>query len=124
MSIIKYKTIESPIKLKKWRSDAKLDIENSEGSIESVSSSNINRLMYNDETRELVIRFNGGVIYTYFDIDFTEFLGVLNGAGVCRTSGKNKWGEWFVGKTPSVGAAVFRILIRSGKDYKRGGSLR
>lgn len=98
------------IELKKWRSDA--------------SSSNIDKIMYNDENRELVIRFNGGSYYTYYDIDFTEFVGIFNGAGICRTSGENSYGTWFVGKTPSVGAAVFNILVNSGKRYTKGGSLR
>lgn len=101
---------EGLISLKKWRNNAE--------------SSNIDRLLYNDETRELIVKFNGGTIYTYYDIDFDEFLGVMNGAGICKTSGQNKYGSWFIGKTPSVGAACFRILIRSGKKYSRGGSLR
>lgn len=96
--------------LKKWRSQ--------------VDSSNVDRLLFNDETNELVVKFNDGSIYSYFDVDFNEFLLVLDGAGVCRTSGKNKWGEWWVGKIPSVGAALNRILVRSGKRYKRGGSLK
>jgi len=108
--MIKYKHITSPIKFKKWRS--------------TPSSSNVDKIMYNDENKELVIRFNDGAYYTYFDIDFTEFVEVFNGAGICRTSGTNRWGTWFVGKTPSVGAAVYDILVRSGKRYTKGGSLR
>jgi hypothetical protein len=108
--MIKYKHLVSPIKFKKWRSDA--------------SSSNVDKIMYNDENRELVIRFNDASYYTYYDIDFTEFVAVFNGAGICRTSGENNYGTWFVGKTPSVGAAVFNILVNSGKRYTKGGSLR
>ena len=48
----------------------------------------------------------------------------MDGNGVCRTEGKNKWGEWFIGKTPSVGAAVYERLVLSGITYKKGGSLR
>jgi hypothetical protein len=98
------------ITMKKWRS--------------APSSSNVDRIMYDDETRDLVIKFNDGAYYTYYDIDFTEFVEVFNGAGICRTSGTNRWGTWFVGKTPSVGAAVYDILVRSGKRYTKGGSLR
>jgi hypothetical protein len=108
--MIKLKHLVSPIKLKKWRSAA--------------NSSNIDRIMYDDETRELVIKFNSGDYYTYFDVDFTEFVGVFEGAGICRTSGSNRYGTWFVGKFPSVGAAVYDILVQSGKSYSRGGSLR
>jgi hypothetical protein len=51
--MIRYKHIsEGPIKFKKWRSDGKLDtIENNK--IVSVPSSNVNKIMYDDETRDL-----------------------------------------------------------------------
>jgi hypothetical protein len=88
------------------------------------NSSNVKNIMYNDETKELVIQFNSGDIYTYSNIDFSQFQRVFSGAGICRTEGKNKWGSWFVGKTPSVGAAVYQTLVRSGASYRRGGSLR
>jgi hypothetical protein len=108
--IIKYKHLTSPINFKKWRS--------------SPNSANVDKIMFNDEIKELVIKFNDGSYYTYYDIDFTEFVEVFNGAGICRTSGTNKYGTWFLGKTPSVGAAVYEILVRSGKKYSRGGSLK
>lgn len=98
------------INLKKWRSNA--------------SSSNVDRIMFNDETNELVIKFNSGDIYTYYDINFGEFEDIFRGNGICRTSGENRWGSWEVGKTPSVGAAVYSILVRRGARYTRGGSLR
>lgn len=96
--------------LKKWRSNP--------------SSSNVDKIMYNDETNEMVIKFNSGDIYTYYDIDFGEFEDVFTGNGICKTSGKNRWGSCEVGKTPSVGAAVYSILVRRGARYTRGGSLR
>ena len=108
--MIKYKHITSPIKFKKWRNSA--------------DSSNVDRLMYNDENRELVVKFNSGDIYTYFDIDFEEFANVFNGQGICRTTGSNKYGSWFLGKFPSVGAAVFKYLVDTGATYKKGGTLR
>ena len=96
------------VTMKKWRNTA--------------NSSNVDRIMYNDETFEMVVKFNDGAYYTYYDVEFDLFLNVMNGAAVCRTEGKNKWGEWYVGKTPSVGAAVNQLL--EGKSYRRGGSLK
>lgn len=115
--MINYKKLESPIKFKqleefsfkKWRNQA--------------SSSNVDRISYEDETKELVVQFNDGDIYTYYDIDFQEFLDVMNGQGICRTTGSNQYGSWFLGKYPSVGAAVYRILVKRGKSYKKGGKL-
>ncbi len=109
--MIRYKHIsEGPIKLKKWRNTA--------------VSSNVDKVMFNDESNELVIKFNDGSIYTYFDIDFTDFVNVVNGNAVCTTSGENKWGSWDLGKSPSVGAAVWNYLIDTNATYKKGGSLR
>jgi hypothetical protein len=80
--------------------------------------------MYNDETRELVLQFNDKSIYTYFNVDFSLFRDIMDGNGVCRTEGENRWGEWYVGKTPSVGAAVYDKLVMSNIRYEKGGSLR
>lgn len=94
--------------LKKWRTDA--------------VSSNVDKIMFNDETDEMIVKFNSKEIYTYYGVDFQEFLLVMEGAGICRTAGSNKWGSWYIGKTPSVGAALQQVL--SGASYKKGGSLR
>ena len=96
------------VQLKKWRS--------------SPDSSNVKKILYQDETKELTLQFHSGDIYTYYDIDFALFQEVLNGAGICRTEGSNKWGSWYVGKTPSVGAAVDQLL--DGVRYSKGGSLK
>lgn len=90
----------------------------------TADSSNVDKMKYEDETGELVIKFNDGSIYTYFDVDFQDFLSVMNGNGVCITKGENEYGEWWVGKTPSVGAAVWQYLIDAGVRYQRGGTLR
>lgn len=96
--------------LKTWRNTA--------------DSSNVDKMKYNDETKELVIRFNDGSYYTYFDIDFDVFMSVVDGDAVCITSGENQYGTWEVGKTPSTGAAVWKFLIDTGVRYQRGGTLR
>ena len=95
------------IQLKKWRNDA--------------TSSNVDRIMYNDESRELVIKFNGGSVYTYYDVDFDIFISLIEPAALAKTNGENRYGRWWVGK-PSVGAGVHRYLSRY--KYSRGGSLR
>jgi hypothetical protein len=96
--------------LKTWRNTA--------------DSSNVDKMKYNDETKELVIKFNDGSYYTYFDVDFDEFMAVVDGDASCITEGENEYGSWFVGKTPSVGAAVWEWLIDTNVRYQRGGTLR
>jgi hypothetical protein len=98
--------------LKTWRNTA--------------DSSNVDKMKYNDETKELVIKFNDGSYYTYFDIDFEQFMAVVEGDGTCVTEGENQYGTWEIGKNPSVGAAVWEWLINAIPEprYERGGSLR
>ena len=96
---------------KKWRAD-------------NIRSSNVKKIMYNDETKEMFIQFQDKSIYTYFNVPFQMFLDVSGGKATCITSGENKYGTWFVGKTPSVGSAVHKYLIKKGVAYKKGGSLR
>ena len=96
---------------KKWRAD-------------NIRSSNVKKIMYNDETKEMFIQFQDKSIYTYFSVPFQLFLDVSGGRATCITSGENKYGVWYVGKTPSVGAAVHRFLIKKGVKYRKGGSLR
>lgn len=96
---------------KKWRAD-------------NIQSSNVKKIMYNDETREMFIQFQDKSIYTYYDVSMNLFLDVSGGQATCITSGQNKYGRWYVGKTPSVGAAVHKFLVKKGIKYKRGGTLR
>ena len=75
-----------------------------------LKSSNVKRMKYNTKSRTMVIEFNGGGIYEYYEIDYATYQNVKNGNAVCRTSGKNRYGSWEVGKTPSNGAAVWSYL--------------
>lgn len=98
---------KSPIILKKWRNQA--------------TSSNVDRLMFNDETNELVVKFNDGSYYTYFEVDFDIFLKLIEPAALAKTNGENRYGKWWIGK-PSVGAGIHKYLSRY--NYSRGGSLK
>jgi hypothetical protein len=96
--------------LKTWRNTA--------------DSSNVDKMKYNDETKELVIKFNDGSYYTYFDVDFNEFMSIVNGEAAPKTTGENQYGSWEEGVSPSVGAAVWQYLIDTNVRYERGGTLR
>lgn len=102
--------IDKFLEFKKWRS--------------SPSSSNVDKIMYNDETYEMVIKFNDGEYYTYYNVNFDLFRDIFEGNGICISEGSNQWGEWYVGKSPSVGAAVYDQLVLTGVAYSRGGSLK
>jgi hypothetical protein len=87
-------------------------------------SSNVDRVKYFEEDKRLVVKFNDGSYYTYFDIDENVFFSIIEGDATCKTEGENEFGEWFVGKTPSVGAAIWKYLIDKNVRYEQGGSLR
>jgi hypothetical protein len=84
----------------------------------------VDRVKYFDTKKELVIKFNDGSYYTYFDIDLDTFEKIVKGDAVCRTTGENEFGSWVEGQGPSVGAAVWEYLIDPQVDYQPGGSLR
>lgn len=87
-------------------------------------SSNVDRVKYFEEDKRLVVKFNDGSYYTYFDLDEDVFNSIIEGDATCKTSGQNEFGEWEVGKTPSVGAAIWKYLIDKNVRYEQGGSLR
>ena len=85
-----------------------------------VDSSNVDRVMYDSDTRELVVRFNSGETYTYFEISEELFENIIDGVDVPKTDGDT----WKKGVGPSVGATVYERLVRRGVRYKKGGSFR
>ncbi len=87
----------------------------------SVPSSNIRRAAYNVLQELLVLEFQEGDFYTYFDVPSYIFWQLMNKTALATTTGSNQWGSWYVGK-PSVGAGVWQYL-RDKYSYKKGGSI-
>jgi hypothetical protein len=95
------------VQMKKWRNTA--------------NSSNVDKVVYNDETLELIIKFNNKDIYTYSNVPFNVFTNLIEPLALAKTDGENQFGSWYVGK-PSVGAGVHQYL--EGYSYSMGGSLK
>jgi hypothetical protein len=88
----------------------------------SIKSSNVWKFKWNDETGDLVVKFQDGSTYTYFGVSQLDFEAFSTGSGgVCETEGSNRWGSWDIGKNPSVGAAVWDVLMTY--NYSEGGSV-
>jgi len=85
-----------------------------------IKSSNVKRMVYDDELRMLVIEFQDRSKYTYGEITLDRFQKITNGEATCITKGNNKYGRWWIGKNPSVGAAVYRYLVKARVDYIKG----
>lgn len=88
-----------------------------------VISSNVRSYKYNDNGRvdggTLELYFHDGSGYRYSNISVEDFQHIVNGDAICSTSGSNENGLWFIGKTPSVGAAVWKYLIDRNKKYTK-----
>lgn len=88
--------------------------------VDSVKSTNVRRIKYDSVTQELVIKFDDGSNYTYFNVPSKIYDNVLEGMAGTKTAGE--WGP--IGKFPSVGAAVHQYLVEGGFSYKKGGSFK
>lgn len=88
-------------------------------------SSNVAGMGYNEKTGDLQIQFLGkypnrqGPIYQYPDIPKPIAELLLSGAIPARTDGKNKWGKWWKGKSPSAGASVFTLLKNRNVPFQK-----
>ncbi len=89
-----------------------------------VDSSNVDRLMYDDVKEQLVIQFQDGSYYTYFSITQDRFDDIVDGNATCITDDSQIPQRWWIGKDPSVGAAVHKFLVNAGVRYEKGGNFR
>lgn len=85
----------------------------------SVDSANVKSYRYSIDNEILFITFNDGSSYKYYNVSFEEFSEIRDGNAVCISEGSNKYGSWYVGKSPSIGAAVYIYLVAAGKKYER-----
>lgn len=91
----------------------------------SAPSSNVNAFAYDDKNNKLMVQFLGdhpnpdGPIYEYDNVPPQVFELIQSGMIPAKTSGKNKWGKWWVGKQPSIGASVSEILSKGPFNYRK-----
>ena len=90
---------------------------------EGINSSNVWKYKYDDVKEELVIKFQEGSTYTYTGVSPSLFEKFSTGDAECITEGSNKWGSWDIGKSPSIGAAVYEYLILGNISYSKGGQV-
>jgi hypothetical protein len=84
-----------------------------------LNSSNIYGFKYNPKTQRLLVRFQGGSIYGYNGVPANVFNAFQSGARAAQTNGQNKYGRWWVGKLPSLGAAFYQLIRNGGYSYQR-----
>ncbi len=96
------------------------------GDIEpAMPSSNVEGFAYDDKSGNLLVRFLGkhpdreGPIYSYEGVPKNIFEIFQKGGIPAKTNGKNKWGEWWEGKHPSMGAAMYHLIRAGNYPYQR-----
>lgn len=90
-----------------------------------LNSSNIFGFKYDKRSRKLIVKFQGnkdygqGPVYSYDGVPPVIASVFMKGAHAAKTSGKNKWSSWFVGKNPSLGSAMHHFIKLAGYPYQR-----
>lgn len=94
---------------------------------EAMPSSNVEGFSYDDQNRRLYVRFLGkypdrnGPVYQYENVPEVIFNLFRSGAVPARTDGRNRWGRWWKGKVPSIGASLYSLVKTQGYNYRRVG---
>lgn len=92
---------------------------------QSMPSSNVESFGYDPKSERLLVRFLGkypqrnGEIYSYEGVPKVIFDLFKSGAVPARTDGKNKWGTWWRGKSPSIGASLYTLIKTQGYPYQK-----
>lgn len=84
-----------------------------------LNSSNVWGAAYNPRTGKLKVRFQGGSEYEYDGVPKAIFDAFIHGNATAKTKGKNKYGEYWPGKNPSLGAALNQYIKAGNFPYKK-----
>ncbi len=90
-----------------------------------MASSNVNSFGYDPENERLLVKFNGkdqrdnGPIYGYDGVPKVIYDLFQSGAIPARTDGRNRWGRWWKGKVPSLGASLYTLISQGQYPYQR-----
>ena len=92
---------------------------------QSMPSSNIHSFGYDPENERLLVKFQGndgageGPVYGYGGVPKNIFDLFRKGSVPARTNGQNKWGKWWKGKVPSLGASLYTLIKEGGYPYQK-----
>lgn len=92
-----------------------------------ISSSNVYGFQYDPKSKSLMVKFNGkdtkgsGPVYQYDNVPPEIYEAFSSGSVPATTDGANRWGRWWKGKVPSVGASAFALLNRGPFSYRKIG---
>jgi hypothetical protein len=84
-----------------------------------LNSSNVWGTAYNEKNGRMRVRFQNGSEYEYDGVPAAIYRAISQGNASAKTSGKNKFGQWWVGKNPSLGAALSQYVKSAGFNYRK-----
>lgn len=94
---------------------------------QGMDSSNVYGFGYDPKNERLLVKFNGkdqrddGPVYGYDKVPKVIFDLFQQGAVPARTDGSNRWGRWWRGKVPSLGASLYTLIKNGPYPYQRLG---
>lgn len=84
-----------------------------------LNSSNIWGTSYDPRSGKMRVRFQGGSEYEYDGVPENIYRAFIHGNASARTKGRNQYGQWWVGKNPSLGAAMNQYIKAGNFPYRR-----
>lgn len=90
-----------------------------------LQSSNVFGSLYDPKHRKLFVKFQGskdygqGSTYVYDNVPPSVARLMEMGQGIAKTTGQNKWGSWWKGKIPSLGAALNQLIKKANFAYQK-----
>ncbi len=89
-----------------------------------VNSSVVYGYEYNPGTKKLKVKFQGetsgsGPIYEYDNVPGNVYKSFENMSQPASSDGENRWGKWWVGKNPSLGASFYQLIRKGGYGYRK-----
>jgi hypothetical protein len=84
-----------------------------------LNSSNVWGVSYDPRSSKMKVRFQGGSVYEYDGVPGNIYRAFVKGNASAKTKGQNQYGQWWVGKNPSLGAALNQYIKASGFPYRK-----
>lgn len=84
-----------------------------------LNSSNIWGTAYDRRTGKMRVRFQGGSEYEYDGVPANIYKAFSQGNASAKTQGQNRYGRWWISKSPSLGAAMNQYIKAGGYIYRR-----
>lgn len=84
-----------------------------------LQSSTVYGFKYSPKNKRLFVKFQGDGVYKYDNVPSNIARLFMNGAAMAKTTGSNRYGAYWRGKKPSLGAALNQHIKNLGFPYQK-----